>query len=125
MNSKSSEIINGRQRRMLLQGALAACSALALPTLAGCGKREEPPPPAPTSEMAPPPPPQAQVPSTTPSTPQVTKVSKAQAQYQEQPNGDQQCSTCQHFVAESNTCNLVEGQIAPNGWCRLWILKQV
>lgn len=121
MNSKSSEIINGRQRRMLLQGALAACSALALPTLAGCDKREEPPPPAPTSEMAPPPPPQAQVPS--PSTPQVTKVSKAQAQYQEQPNGDQQCSTCQHFVAESNACNLVEGEIAPNGWCRLWMLK--
>lgn len=51
-------------------------------------------------------------------------MSKEQVQYQEQPKGDQKCSTCNNFIAESNTCKLVEGQINPNGWCTLWVLKQ-
>jgi len=28
-----------------------------------------------------------------------------------------------HFNAESNTCNVVDGQISPNGWCTLWVKK--
>lgn len=51
------------------------------------------------------------------------KLSKAQVQYQEQPKADQKCSTCMHFIPESNTCKLVEGQISPNGWCTLWAKK--
>jgi len=28
-----------------------------------------------------------------------------------------------NFIAESNTCKLVEGQISPDGWCVLWAKK--
>jgi hypothetical protein len=51
------------------------------------------------------------------------KVSKAQAQYQDQPKGDQNCANCMQFVAP-NTCKLVEGSISPSGWCILWAKKQ-
>ncbi|HET7681434.1 MAG TPA: twin-arginine translocation signal domain-containing protein [Xanthobacteraceae bacterium] len=44
------------------------------------------------------------------------KVSKASARYQDRPNGSQQCSGCTHF--RGGTCEIVEGQISPNGWCR-------
>ena len=44
-------------------------------------------------------------------------------QYQTQPKGEQKCSGCMHFIAESNTCKLVEGQISPDGWCTLWAQK--
>jgi hypothetical protein len=44
-------------------------------------------------------------------------------QYQTQPKGDQKCGGCLHFIAESNTCKLVEGQISPDGWCILWAQK--
>ncbi len=49
------------------------------------------------------------------------KVSQEQANYKKQPNGQEKCSNCQHFVSESNTCKLVQGQISPNGWCKLWV----
>lgn len=52
-----------------------------------------------------------------------TKLTKEQAGYQQQPNETQRCSNCQHFIAESNTCKIVEGQIDPEGWCRLWVAK--
>lgn len=51
------------------------------------------------------------------------KLSQAQAKYQNQPKGDQQCSNCMHFVAESSTCKVVEGKVSPNGWCMLWAKK--
>jgi hypothetical protein len=114
------------QRRIVLKGALAACCAFALPTLTGCGKREEPAPPAPISSMSPPPTPQIGGQNTpSPSTAQsASKLSKTQVQYQQQPKGDQQCSKCMHYIAESSTCKLVEGPINPNGWCTLWAQKQ-
>jgi hypothetical protein len=49
------------------------------------------------------------------------KITKAQAQYQEQPNGEEKCANCAHFLAVSNTCNLVDGAIAAEGWCKLWV----
>jgi hypothetical protein len=64
---------------------------------------------------------QSAPPSSTQST---TKLSKTQVKYQQQPNGDQQCSKCMHYIAESSTCKLVEGPINPNGWCTLWALRQ-
>jgi hypothetical protein len=42
-------------------------------------------------------------------------------QYQQQPKGEQKCSACTHFIADSKTCKLVEGQINPEGWCVLWV----
>jgi hypothetical protein len=48
------------------------------------------------------------------------KVSQASVKYQTQPKGEQKCANCMHFIAESNTCKLVEGNISPEGWCILW-----
>jgi len=53
----------------------------------------------------------------------IKKVSQASVQYQTQPKGEQKCGVCQNFIAESNACKLVEGQISPEGWCVLWIKK--
>ena len=55
-----------------------------------------------------------------PANPEAAKLTKAAAQYQEQPKGNQQCSNCLHFEAESGTCKLVQGSIAPEAWCILW-----
>ena len=92
------------QRRTILRGALAAGCTL---TLWGCkAKQEESPtgtsktPPGPTESG---------------------KVSQAQAQYKGQPKGDQKCGNCVNFIAGSNTCKVVEGQVSPNGWCMLWV----
>lgn len=49
-------------------------------------------------------------------------ASKATVHYQWKPNGDEQCSGCLNFIPGSKptsigTCHVVEGPIAPNGWC--------
>ena len=49
-----------------------------------------------------------------------SKMSKAQANYQDAPQGDQRCGNCAHFNAEENTCAVVEGDISPQAWCSLW-----
>ena len=51
------------------------------------------------------------------------KLSQAQAKYQNQPKGDQSCANCIHFIAESSTCQVVEGKVSPNGWSMLWAKK--
>ena len=48
------------------------------------------------------------------------KVAQASVNYQAQPNEGRRCADCQHFIAESGSCKLVEGQIVPDGWCTLW-----
>lgn len=116
-------------RRMVLRGALAlGCGLLAPAALFGCGKQEagstgdtpETAAPSAESPMQAPEAPDAGVGSAAPA---AAKVSQAAVQYQAQPKADQQCSGCIHFIAESNTCKLVEGQISPNGWCILWAKK--
>ncbi len=56
------------------------------------------------------------------STAQTGKMSKAQAQYQDQSKGDQKCGNCMYFSAP-NSCMVVEGNISPDGWCKLWVKK--
>lgn len=51
------------------------------------------------------------------------KVSQASVKYQTHPKGEQKCSKCVNFIAESNTCKVVEGKISPEGWCVLWAKK--
>jgi hypothetical protein len=51
------------------------------------------------------------------------KVPKTSVQYQAKPKGAQKCGSCVNFIAGSNTCKLVDGQISPNGWCILWAKK--
>jgi hypothetical protein len=51
---------------------------------------------------------------------EVAKSSQASVQYQAQPKGEQKCSNCMHFIAGSNTCKRVDGQVSPQGWCIIW-----
>lgn len=60
--------------------------------------------------------------STKPAAP-AKKVPQASVQYQAKPKGEQKCSNCINFIAESNTCKLVEGNVSPEGWCMLWVKK--
>lgn len=104
-------------RRIVLRGALAAGCSLLLPTaLLGCQKQ------TPEAAGKAPPAPEAAAPAS-PDVAAAAKVSKASVQYQTEPKDGQTCADCLHFVAGSNTCKLVEGDISPNGWCQLWAKK--
>ena len=42
--------------------------------------------------------------------------------YQATPKDGKQCSTCTLFV-EPHSCKSVSGDIAPTGWCKLYVKK--
>ena len=51
-------------------------------------------------------------------------ASRAALKYQDQPKGDQRCSTCLQFVAgkaptDKGGCKIIPGdsEISPSGWC--------
>lgn len=47
------------------------------------------------------------------------KIPKNQARYQTGSNGDRQCAVCTHFTAPSS-CDIVEGDVSPQGWCQFF-----
>lgn len=47
------------------------------------------------------------------------KVSKASVAYQDEPDGNRSCGACAHF-APPGTCQIVQGPISPQGYCRLF-----
>lgn len=51
-----------------------------------------------------------------------SKTSKKVAKYQDHPNKGQQCSDCR-FFRPPKSCQLVEGDISPNGWCSFFAKK--
>ena len=56
------------------------------------------------------------------------KATKQAMQYQEQPKNGQQCDQCLHWIpgpnaAAQGTCKVVEGPIAPKGWCAAFVKK--
>jgi hypothetical protein len=51
------------------------------------------------------------------------KVRKAEAKYQDGPNGIQRCEICLQFQPP-NRCQLVDGGISPNGWCQFFAAKE-
>lgn len=114
-------------RRIMLRSALVAgCSLLMPAALPGCDAGKEQagtdgedgaaPLADPASSGLPDPSPEAE-----PAAPAMPgKVSKASVQYQTQPQGEQNCANCMHFIVESNACQKVEGDISPMGWCVLW-----
>lgn len=105
-------------RRVMLRGALAVGCGLLLPAaLFGCDSKKG----ASSTSAAPASPPAASADSAAPVA--TAKVPQASVQYQAQPKGDQKCEGCMHFIAESNTCKLVDGQISPECWCSLWAKK--
>lgn len=104
-------------RRAVLRGMLAVGCGLLLPGLfSGCDSKKG----AGSTGSTPANPPATGAGSAAPA---AKKMSQASVQYQAQPKGEQKCSMCQHFIAESNTCKLVEGQISPEAWCVLWMKK--
>jgi hypothetical protein len=50
------------------------------------------------------------------------KIAQAGVHYQTTPKDDHQCDGCNFFMAP-NACKLVDGDIAPTGWCALWVKK--
>ena len=105
-------------RRVALRGALAvACSLLVPIALSGCDSKKG----GNSSSAAPASSPATSAGSAAPAA--TGKVPQASVQYQTQPKGEQKCSACLHFIAESKTCKLVDGQISPEGWCSLWAKK--
>jgi hypothetical protein len=50
------------------------------------------------------------------------KMAQTAVGYQQTPNGDKQCDGCNFFVAP-NACKLVDGEIIPSGYCKLWVKK--
>jgi hypothetical protein len=49
------------------------------------------------------------------------KMTREQAQYQDQPKGISMCSTCTLFEPPKS-CKVVEGDVSPNGWCKAFAL---
>ena len=49
------------------------------------------------------------------------KMTKAQAEYQDTPNGIYSCATCTLFDAP-NGCKIVEGEVSKEGWCKAFAM---
>ena len=59
---------------------------------------------------------------------QAGKASQAVAMYQGTPHGKDQCDNCIHFIpgktaTANGTCKVVDGVIAPQGWCVMYARK--
>jgi hypothetical protein len=54
---------------------------------------------------------------------QPAKLAQSVVMYQDHPKGDQKCSICAHFIPP-NACQIVAGDISPNGWCGVFTPKQ-
>ena len=50
------------------------------------------------------------------------KIQQSAVKYQTEPKDGKQCSDCNFFVAP-NACKQVDGEIAPTGYCLLWVKK--
>ena len=50
------------------------------------------------------------------------KLAQSAVKYQASPKDGKQCDGCNLFVAP-NSCKSVAGEIAPTGWCALWVKK--
>ncbi len=50
------------------------------------------------------------------------KVSQAAVSYQDSPKGSASCANCRLFEPP-NACQVVDGTISPNGWCKIWSKK--
>lgn len=50
------------------------------------------------------------------------KTNQKTAKYQDHPNKGQSCAQC-NFFRPPKSCQLVEGDISPNGWCSFWAKK--
>ena len=51
------------------------------------------------------------------------KISHAEAEYQQQPKGQQRCEICLQFRPPAS-CELVDGTITPRGWCQYFAARE-
>jgi hypothetical protein len=51
-----------------------------------------------------------------------SKFSQATAKYQPTPKGADRCANCSLYESAGN-CKVVEGKVAPDGWCTLYARK--
>jgi hypothetical protein len=49
------------------------------------------------------------------------KMTRAQAEYQDTPNGIYSCGLCSLFE-RPNGCKVVEGEVGKDGWCKAFAL---
>lgn len=107
-------------RRVVLRGVVALGCGIWVPVvLSGCDSKKDAGVGAGSAQ-----PPQGTAAKPDAATPEPPKkVAQANVLYQNQPKGEEKCAGCINFIAESNTCKLVEGQISPEGWCNLWTRK--
>src|SRR5690349_13118076 len=49
------------------------------------------------------------------------KMTRQQAEYQDNPNGIYSCGLCTLFE-RPNSCKVVEGEVSKDGWCRAFAL---
>ena len=49
------------------------------------------------------------------------KMTRAQAEYQDAPNGIYSCGLCTLFE-RPNACKVVEGEVSKHGWCKAFAL---
>jgi hypothetical protein len=54
---------------------------------------------------------------------QAAKASQKTVKYQDTPKGEQRCENCMQFEAPS-TCKTVEGTVAAQGWCMVYVKKE-
>lgn len=65
---------------------------------------------------------------TMPARAQAGKASLAVAMYQPTPHGADRCDNCIHYIPgktpkADGTCKIVEGNVAPEGWCVMYARK--
>ena len=56
-----------------------------------------------------------------PSVPAQQKMSQTDAEYQDRPKNGLSCAACTLF-RKPHSCEIVEGDISPNGWCKFFDL---
>jgi hypothetical protein len=54
---------------------------------------------------------------------QAAKASQKVVKYQDTPKGEQRCENCVQFEAPS-ACKTVDGTVAAQGWCMVYVKKQ-
>jgi hypothetical protein len=52
----------------------------------------------------------------------LTKASQKVVAYQSTPKGAQQCDNCRQFEPPTG-CKVVEGEVSPTGWCKVYVKK--
>jgi hypothetical protein len=107
--------VHDAQRRVMLRGMVAAgCTLCVLPTMWGCGRKEQSRQQGATRSSGP-----ARG-SAVPATADAAgKMSKAQAKYQEQPKGDQKCCTSLPPPIPASWCKARSVEMA-GAFCGPW-----